>query len=48
MLTKTNPGEARRLLKLAEQDAQERWHFYEQLAAMDFSGARDQPGSEHQ
>jgi pyruvate-ferredoxin/flavodoxin oxidoreductase len=47
MLTKTNPDEARRLLKLAEQDAQERWHLYEQLAALDFSGGTNPPASEH-
>jgi pyruvate-ferredoxin/flavodoxin oxidoreductase len=47
MLTKTNPDEARRLLKLAEQDAQERWHLYEQLAALDFSGGTNPSASEH-
>jgi len=43
MLTKTNPEEAKRLLELAQQDANDRWHFYEQLAAMDYSGTRPEP-----
>jgi len=34
MLTKSKPEEAKRLLALAQQDAVRRWHFYEQLAAM--------------
>jgi pyruvate-ferredoxin/flavodoxin oxidoreductase len=34
MLTKTDPEEAKRLLDLAQQDAEARWRFYEQLAAI--------------
>ena len=33
VLTQTNPAEAERLLRLAQQDVQERWKTYEQLAA---------------
>ncbi len=34
MLTKSKPEEARRLLRLAQQDAVQRWNMYEQLAAI--------------
>jgi pyruvate-ferredoxin/flavodoxin oxidoreductase len=34
MLTKSNPEEAKRLLVLAQQDANRRWNLYEQLAAV--------------
>jgi hypothetical protein len=37
MLTKTDPERARRLLQQAQHDADERWHFYEQLAAISFA-----------
>ncbi|MEW5974807.1 MAG: pyruvate:ferredoxin (flavodoxin) oxidoreductase [Acidobacteriota bacterium] len=37
MLTKSNPEQAKRLLEKAEHDAQERWRFYEQMAAMDYA-----------
>jgi pyruvate-ferredoxin/flavodoxin oxidoreductase len=43
MLTKTKPEEARRLLQQAQQDADNRWRLYEELAALDFS----QPVVEH-
>jgi pyruvate-ferredoxin/flavodoxin oxidoreductase len=33
MLTKSNPAEAERLMKLAEQDVQNRWQMYEHIAA---------------
>ncbi len=33
VLTQTNPAEAERLLRLAQQDVQERWKTYQQLAA---------------
>jgi pyruvate-ferredoxin/flavodoxin oxidoreductase len=33
MLTKSNPAEAARLMKLAEQDVQNRWQMYEHIAA---------------
>jgi pyruvate-ferredoxin/flavodoxin oxidoreductase len=33
VLSQTNPAEAQRLLALAQQDVQDRWHTYEQLAA---------------
>jgi pyruvate-ferredoxin/flavodoxin oxidoreductase len=32
MLTRTNPQEAERLLKLGQQDVNERWKLYEQMA----------------
>ncbi len=36
MLTKTDPEEAKRLLMQAQHDAEARWHFYEQLAAIQY------------
>jgi len=39
MLTKSNPAEAERLMKLAQQDVQNRWITYEHLAA--FSATND-------
>jgi pyruvate-ferredoxin/flavodoxin oxidoreductase len=39
MLTKTDPEGARRLLSQAQHDAEARWHFYEQLAAIHCSPA---------
>ena len=37
MLTKTRPEEAKELLRRAQQDADNRWRIYEELAALDFS-----------
>jgi len=37
MLTQSKPEIADSLLKLAQQDATARWHYYKQLAAMDYS-----------
>jgi pyruvate-ferredoxin/flavodoxin oxidoreductase len=37
MLTQSKPEEAERLLALAQQDANERWRMYEQLASLDYS-----------
>ena len=34
MLTKTNPEAAKSLIKLAQEDVDEKWHIYEQLASM--------------
>ncbi len=45
MLTKSKPEEAKRLLALAQQDAVQRWHLYEQLAAMQLVGG-DGPGGQ--
>jgi len=39
MLTKSAPDEAKRLLKLAQEDVTSRWHYYEQLAALKYDGA---------
>jgi pyruvate-ferredoxin/flavodoxin oxidoreductase len=39
MLTHSQPEEAKRLLKLAEEDVQERWKLYSYLAAMPTNGA---------
>ena len=36
--TPRKPEEAARLLALAQQDVVSRWHMYEQLAALDYSG----------
>jgi pyruvate-ferredoxin/flavodoxin oxidoreductase len=45
MLTKSKPEEAKRLLALAQQDAVQRWHLYEQLAGMPLVGG-DGPGGQ--
>ena len=37
MLTQSKPEEAERLLELAQQDVNERWRMYEQLASLDYS-----------
>jgi len=37
MLVQSNEEAAERLLKLAQEDIQARWRWYEQLAAMPFS-----------
>jgi hypothetical protein len=37
MLTQSKPEEAERLLILAQQDANERWRMYEQLASLNYS-----------
>ena len=37
MLTQSKPEQAERLLALAQQDANERWRMYEQLASLDYS-----------
>jgi pyruvate-ferredoxin/flavodoxin oxidoreductase len=37
MLTQSKPQEAERLIALAQQDADERWRMYEQLALLDYS-----------
>ena len=39
MLTKTDPEDAKRLLNQAQHDAEARWTFYEQLAAIQYSPA---------
>lgn len=39
MLTKSAPEEAKRLLALAQDDVNSKWHFYEQLAALKFDGS---------
>jgi len=39
MLTHSQPEEAKRLLKLAEEDVQERWKLYSYMAAMPTNGA---------
>jgi pyruvate-ferredoxin/flavodoxin oxidoreductase len=35
MLQRSRPAEAERLLELAQEDVDERWHFYEQLAGVE-------------
>ena len=35
MLTRSNPQHAERLLRLAQQDIDDRWHFYEQMAGVE-------------
>ncbi len=39
MLTMSQPAEAKRLIELAQKDAQARYQFYRQLAALDYSDA---------
>jgi hypothetical protein len=36
MLTKTDPEQAKRLLNQAQQDSDERWRLYEQLAGISY------------
>lgn len=38
MLTKSKPEEAERLIQLAQKDVGSRWHMYEELAKIDYSG----------
>ncbi len=40
MLTKSKPKEAERLIKLAQEDVNARWHLYEQMASLSF-GSKD-------
>ena len=35
MLSRSNPARAERLLALAQNDINERWHFYEQMAGIE-------------
>ncbi len=37
MLTRSNPAQAERLMKLAQRDIDERWRFYEQMAGVERS-----------
>jgi pyruvate-ferredoxin/flavodoxin oxidoreductase len=37
MLTRSNPERAEKLLRIAQRDITERWHFYEQLAGIERS-----------
>ncbi len=37
MLTQTKPQEAERLIALAQQDVNDRWRMYQQLASLDYS-----------
>ncbi|MFQ5709024.1 MAG: pyruvate:ferredoxin (flavodoxin) oxidoreductase [bacterium] len=41
MLTKSNPGEARRLMQMAQQEVSSRWNIYEYLASMQFESSAD-------
>jgi hypothetical protein len=35
MLARSDPGRSAELLDLAQQDIDERWHYYEQLAGLE-------------
>ena len=35
MLTRSNPERAERLLALAQQDIDDQWHYYEQMAGVE-------------
>ncbi len=39
MLQRSNPAEAKRLMKLAQEDAQSRWRSYEKLASQNSEAA---------
>ena len=39
MLTKSKPEEAKRLIKLGQEDTTSRWHLLSQMAAMDYGPA---------
>jgi pyruvate-ferredoxin/flavodoxin oxidoreductase len=41
MLTKINPEAARKLLTEAQHDVDQRWNYYEQLAAINFGGPKE-------
>ena len=40
MLTHSHPDEAKRLLDLAKQDVEQRWHLYEELATVGSNGSK--------
>jgi hypothetical protein len=42
MLARSRPEEAARLAALAQDDVDERWHVYEQLATVEHEAAADQ------
>ncbi|NIM20253.1 MAG: pyruvate:ferredoxin (flavodoxin) oxidoreductase [Candidatus Latescibacteria bacterium] len=44
MLTKSNPREAKRLLKIAKQEVMARWKLYEHMASMTYGSDSDQDG----
>ncbi len=44
MLTKSDPVEAKKLLELAKEDVRQKWHFYKQMAAINYS--EEQPAEE--
>ncbi len=41
MLARSKPEQADRLLELARRDIEARWHYYEQLAALEFEAVRE-------
>ncbi len=45
MLARAKPDESARLLELAQQDIDKRWRYYEELAGVDYSGARSERGA---
>ncbi len=47
MLTRTRPAEAERLLRLAQQDIDERWRLYEQLAGVERIAPGEVEGDGH-
>lgn len=42
MLTRSHPEEAKKLLKLAQEEVMKKWKFYEQMAEMDYSNNKDE------
>ena len=46
MLTKSKPEEAERLIQLAQKDVDSRWHMYEELAKIDYSGSGGSDGGD--
>ncbi len=46
VLARTHPERAKRLLRLAQADVDERWRYYRQLGTMERTIARESPGGE--
>ncbi len=40
MLARSNPEEAERLFALAQQDIDDQWHYYEQMAGVERGSCR--------
>jgi pyruvate-ferredoxin/flavodoxin oxidoreductase len=47
MLARSNPQHAEHLIKLAQRDIDDVWHFYEQMAGVERTIAQETNGNEH-